>query len=217
MVVKVMPRGRPVNSKKQQQQKEKLLNSASTLLAEKSYQRITLRELAEHAQINSAMIAYYFTNKEGLFIALLDQMAKQHFSQMKKVLNADNPIKTFINMMINMLSDNSSFARLIHDEFISEQSALSEAFIEKFPKKMSLMLPKIIIAHTEINDEKKAKYAAFSLITLIITPFIGESVRKKAWQISDEELKDPQWAEHIYNLFIMGCNSSYKNTNKEIK
>lgn len=206
-------RGRPIDNNKQQQQKEKLLDSALTLLAERSYQRITLRELAEHAQVNSAMIAYYFTNKEGLFIALLDQMAKQHFSQMKQVLNAENPIKTFINMMINMLSNNSSFARLIHDEFIAENSALSDAFIERFPKKMALMLPKMILAHTEISDEKKAKYAAFSLITMIITPFIGESVRKKAWQISDEELKDPQWAEHVYSLFILGCNK----TNKEIK
>jgi AcrR family transcriptional regulator len=203
---KMTARGRPIDNKKQQQQKEKLLDSALTLLAEKSYQRITIREIAQHAQVNSAMVAYYFTNKEGLFIALLDQMAKNHFSQMKQVFNADNPIKTFISMMINMLSDNSGFARLVHDEFIAEHSALSEAFIERFPKKMALMLPNMLMSQTKITDHQKAKYAAFSLITLIITPFIGESVRKQAWQISNEELKKPEWSEHIYALFMQGCN-----------
>jgi len=204
-------RGRPRDATKQQAQKQRLLASAAALMALKSYRFITIREIAEHAEVNSAMVAYYFNNKEGLFIALLDNMAQQHFLRMKDVFNAKDPIKSFIDVMISMLCDNSSFARLIHDEFISEQSALGDAFIDKFPRKMATMLPKLILKHTEITDVQQAKYAAFSLVTLIITPFIGESVRKHAWGISDEALKDPSWAEHIYTLFMLGCNNKGSN------
>jgi len=201
-------RGRPINQDKQQQQKEKLLTAAFQLMAQKTYKSITIRELADHAQVNSAMVAYYFVNKEGLFIALLDQMAERHFVNMQKVFQAQNPIKSFIFTMIKALSENSSFARLVHDEFLSEDSALSEAFIERFPKRMAQILPSLVLKHTGIQDSQKAKYAAFTLITMIITPFIGEPVRKKAWQISDAEIQDPQWAEHIYTTFISGCSGN---------
>lgn len=201
-------RGRPINQGKQQQQKEKLLAAAFQLMAEKSYKSITIRELAEHAEVNSAMVAYYFDNKEGLFITLLDQMAERHFVNMQKGFQADNPIKSFIFTMIKALSQNSSFARLVHDEFLAEDSALSDAFIERFPKRMAKILPQLILKHTDVTDSTKAKYAAFTLTTMIITPFISEPVRKKAWGISNDEINDPLWAEHIYTTFISGCSGN---------
>ena len=80
MTKSVVVKGRPVNLAKQAMQKAKLLVSAEQLLAEKSYANITIRELAQHSGVNSAMVSYYFTNKEGLFIALLDEMSTKHFT-----------------------------------------------------------------------------------------------------------------------------------------
>ena len=67
------------------------------------------------------------------------------------------------------------------------------------------MLPKLIIENTPITDPTKANYAAFSLMMLIITPFMAEHVRKTGWGISDQEIQSPVWAEHIYSLFMLGC------------
>jgi len=70
---------------------------------------------------------------------------------------------------------------------------------------MAAFLPNLVARSCGIDDPARAKYLAFNLITLIIMPFLGEPVRKLAWQISDEELLDPAWAEHIYSLFMHGC------------
>lgn len=206
-------KGRPVNLDKQAMQKAKLLASAEMLLAEKSYANITIRELAQHSGVNSAMVSYYFTNKEGLFIALLDEMSIRHFAVMQSITHADDPIKTFIDTILAMLNKNHGLARLIHQEFSTGGSAtnsaasstLSEAFIDRFPKKMANFIPQLVKNHTLINDERKAKYAAFSLVTMLITPFIHKSIRQQAWQISDEELQSPLWAEHIHQQFMLGC------------
>ena len=200
------PRGRPINTTKQSIQKTKLLEAAEQLLAEKSYINITIRELAQRSGVNSAMISYYFDNKEGLFLALLDEMSKAHFVVMKSVNASENPIKTFIELILAMLNKNNGLAKLIHSEFLNGSSELSDAFIERFPKKMATFLPKLIQRHTGTKDFTKAKYAAFSLITLIITPFINKSIRQVAWEISDEELQEPLWAEHVYHQFMYGCN-----------
>ena len=203
-------RGRPISHDKQEQQKSKLLTVAQKLLAEKPYRSVTIRELAEGAEVNSAMIGYYFKNKEGLFIALLDEMSEQLFCNMQQILTAENPLRSLIEMMTSNFNKNKGFAQLIHDEFMSKESQFGNAFIERFPKRMAKILPQLIIENTAISDPDKAKYAAFSLMMLIIAPFIGEPVRKLAWGISDDEIQGPIWAEHIYTLFMLGC-SKEKN------
>lgn len=214
-------KGRPVNPEKQAIQKAKLLASAEALLAEKYYANITIRELAQHSGVNSAMVSYYFTNKEGLFIALLDEMSTKHFTVMNSITHSADPIKTFIETILAMLNNNNGLARLIHHEFLSgnstsntadnstSSSTLSDTFIDRFPKKMANFIPQLVKNNTSIKDDRKAKYAAFSLVTMLITPFIHKSIRQQAWQISDEELQSPLWAEHIHQQFMLGCSAEF--------
>jgi AcrR family transcriptional regulator len=202
---KTQVRGRPVDLEKQIQQKSKLLKAALQLLSSKAYKSITIREIANLADVNSAMVSYYFDNKEGLFIALLDEVSKQHFEEMKKIKRSDQPLKTFIETMIKKLNKESGLARMIHGEILNHNSELGNAFIERFPKRMSIFLPQLVMSNTQITDPVKAKYAAFTLVSMIITPFIGAPVRVQGWGISDEELAKPEWAEHIYTTFISGC------------
>jgi AcrR family transcriptional regulator len=94
-------RGRPVNAITQQQRKQGLMAAAFELLKEKSYRSITIREIAAKADMQSAMISYYFGDKEGLFIALIEKLAEQQFEQFQKVLDHENPIKEFIDIAVD--------------------------------------------------------------------------------------------------------------------
>ncbi len=204
-MTKSSSRGRPFDPEKQQQQKLKLLAAAQSLLTEKSYRDITIRELAEQSGVNSAMVSYYFNNKQGLFLALLDKMSAEQIGKMKQIAQDKQPIKQFILSILQMLSQNSGFARFVYDEFNDSNSQLGDAFIQRFPKRMAAFLPHLIKAHTAINDDKKAKYAAFTLMSMIVMPFVGKSVREQAWGINDDEIRTIEWAEHIYSMFMFGC------------
>jgi len=35
-------------------------------------------------------------------------------------------------------------------------------------------------------------------------PFFAEPVRERAWDISKQDVNGPQWADHIYQMFIKG-------------
>lgn len=212
-----LAKGRPIDAAKQAIQKAKLLTSAEQLLAEKPYSNITIRELALRSGVNSAMVSYYFTNKEGLFIALLDEMSKKHFIVMQSIANSTDPIKTFIETILAMLNKHNGLARLIHNEFLTGNSNLSDVFIDRFPRKMASFIPQLVKKHTLIKEDQKAKYAAFSLVTMIITPFINKSIRQEAWQISDEELQSPLWAEHIYQQFMFGCKPLITTDSETVK
>jgi AcrR family transcriptional regulator len=47
--------------------KEKLLRSAEVLFSTKEFREVSVREIAAHAGINSALVVYYFNGKQALF------------------------------------------------------------------------------------------------------------------------------------------------------
>lgn len=51
--------------------RERLLHAGRHLFLRQEYHRVSIRRLAERAGVNSAMIAYYFGDKRGLFQAVL--------------------------------------------------------------------------------------------------------------------------------------------------
>lgn len=201
-------RGRPINNDLQNQQKQKLIFSAHKLLNSKTYKSITIREIAELAGTKSAMISYYFGNKEGLFLAVMEFAVGKQEQMLQTILQTPQPIKSFIELMINIAVKNPGLIRFIHDEVLSQESSLQHAFIKGMPKKMSVFVPQLIqqeITKGNFRKDLNAKYAAFSLISMIMTPFVIAPIREKAWQISHQELTQPQWLNHIYNLFTNGC------------
>jgi AcrR family transcriptional regulator len=51
--------------------KDKLLRSAEVLFSTKGFREISVREIAAHAGVNSALIGYYFHGKQALFDEVL--------------------------------------------------------------------------------------------------------------------------------------------------
>jgi len=63
--------GRP---KEDKGNRNKLLVAARTLFVEFDYDKVSLRAIAKKAQVDSALIRYYFQSKLGLFTAYLKKL-----------------------------------------------------------------------------------------------------------------------------------------------
>jgi len=201
-------RGRPLDPAIQQQRKEQLMDAAYALLEEKSYRTITIREIAERANMKSAMISYYFSNKEGLFTALIERYATVNFKQFEEVLKSPEPIKIFIRNAVSHFSENPALSRFIADEMLSQQGPLGEKFITMMPKKVATFLPAIIKSEQDagrIRADLDPKWTAFSLMNMVVMPFISAPVREKAWEITHQEVTSDAWVDHLYQLFLVGC------------
>ncbi len=55
------------NHKSRKDSKERLLRSAEMLFAAKGFREVSVREIAAHAGVNSALVGYYFSGKQALF------------------------------------------------------------------------------------------------------------------------------------------------------
>lgn len=79
MPTKKSQKGRPVEV-----DKDKLLDIAATLFAERGFEGTTTRELARRTKCNVAMICYHFGSKEGLYHAVL----LKHFKRLRGTYEA---------------------------------------------------------------------------------------------------------------------------------
>lgn len=58
---------------KGEQTRRRILETASTLFSQKSFDAVSMRVIAKEAGVDPALISHYFGSKEGLFEAMLEQ------------------------------------------------------------------------------------------------------------------------------------------------
>ncbi len=59
-----------------QEQKKKIVQAAYKVIAEKGFEGLRMREVAQHAGLDHATIHYYFTGKESLITAVLEYIVE---------------------------------------------------------------------------------------------------------------------------------------------
>ncbi|HNS25752.1 MAG TPA: helix-turn-helix domain-containing protein, partial [Methanobacteriaceae archaeon] len=56
--------------REKQKRRQDIINAAEKIFFAKGYDSVTMDEIAREAEINKALIYYYFKNKEALFFAV---------------------------------------------------------------------------------------------------------------------------------------------------
>ncbi len=117
-----------------------LLNATAELLSEVTSIDVSLNEISQRASVNSAMIKYYFGNKEGLLLALLERDAEAAMASLKALGEMDIParkkLKIHINGIINAYYRSPYINRLIHHMVESGSPSASRRVAQIFIEPM---------------------------------------------------------------------------------
>lgn len=103
--------------------KEHIINTAVELFAEKGFEGTSIRELAAKAEVNVAMVNYYFGSKEKLFEAMVEYKAaytKGIIEDLVKdsTLTEIQKIEKVVELYVNKIFHNRMFHRVIHQELM---------------------------------------------------------------------------------------------------
>ena len=105
--------------------REQLLKTAAKLFGEKGFEAVSTRELAKAADVNIAMIAYYFGSKEGLFKAMIEERFPKTVSHLRNIQKTEgsawDKISAVIDLYAEKMMGDSSFHKLIFRELSLEQ------------------------------------------------------------------------------------------------
>ena len=171
-----------------------ILNAAITIFQKKGMAGARMQEIADEAQINKAMLHYYFRNKQQLFEAVFMQAFQKLAPQLNHIFASEDgifeKIKKFTSNYIDFILENPYLPA-----FIIQELNNNPEFVTKFMSHEGKPDPRPFLG--QIEEEIKAgnikkippKQLLLDLLSLTIFPFVGEVMIKVIMNVSDVEFR----------------------------
>jgi len=148
--------------------KKRIMNTVIKLLLEqKDVSRITIRQIAKEANVNSALINYYFQSKENLLNMAVEICMTDIANEMfEKNSNTDDPVVR----LKTMIKDISAFA--FNNYFLSEIAISAELKNGCFTT-TRIILPVLSEVFNREKTESELKIIALQLIVPLQVLFLN--------------------------------------------
>ncbi|MGB5436811.1 MAG: TetR/AcrR family transcriptional regulator [Maribacter sp.] len=187
-----------------------ILNAAISIFQKKGMAGTRMQEIADEANINKAMLHYYYRNKQQLFEAVFMQAFQKLAPQLNLIfaseMGVNEKIRKFTASYIDFILENPYLPG-----FIVQELNYNPEFVLKFMSHKGKPDPTSFL--TQIEEEIKAgnikkmppKQLLLNLLSLTIFPFVGEMMLKVLMDISDSEFQNMMEerktliAEHFIN------------------
>jgi AcrR family transcriptional regulator len=118
--------------------RHQIIDTALGLFAEKGFEGTSIRDIAEKASVNVAMVNYYFGTKEKLFEQIVEYKSSATRGLLDEILKNETitpiqKIEAVIDSYIEKLFTHRMFHRLIQQELIlNQREALQNSIVNNF-------------------------------------------------------------------------------------
>ncbi len=159
---------------------EKIKSAARVAFHKKGYAATRTRDIAEEADINLALLNYYFRSKEKLFETIMFETLFSFMQNMAMVLNDE---KSTLEKKVELVAE--KYIDLIIKEpnvpifMLSEIRNNAEGLLEKLPIKQLVMNSSFFKQHQDAVAKGKITepnplHFLMNLLSLVVFPFIGQ-------------------------------------------
>ncbi|HAS40917.1 MAG TPA: TetR/AcrR family transcriptional regulator [Microscillaceae bacterium] len=172
---------------------QKILEVATEVFQQKGYAGARMQDIADKAQINRAMLHYYYRNKEKLFEGIFQNAFQKLIPSMNEVFDADLPlfdkIRQVVNNYITLVFQNRNLPLFV----LHELQQNPEKFVSNFFVHHTRPNPAKLIQ--QIQEEIKAgnirpimpQHLVMNMMSLCIFPFVSQPVFQQVFQIGDAQ------------------------------
>jgi AcrR family transcriptional regulator len=98
----------------------RILAAADSLFCERGFAGVSLRDVAQAAEVNKGLILYYHDNKAALFQAVLQRYYEAHAEALEREARGDLPLRERVHALMDgyfdFMDENRRYARLIQQE-----------------------------------------------------------------------------------------------------
>jgi AcrR family transcriptional regulator len=171
---------------------EKILNAAIRVFQKKGMAGSRMQEIADEANINKAMLHYYFRNKQRLFEAVFAQAFSQLAPQLNLIFNSEEnvfeKIKKFTSGYIDFILQNPYLP-----SFVIQELNNNPEFVASFVSKQGRPNPRSFFEQVEKEikmgkiQKINPKQLLMNILSQCLFPFIAEVMVKAVMQITDVE------------------------------
>lgn len=202
--------GRPRDGQ-QEPVSDALLAAAERCLAIKRYKDIRVRDIAELADVNPAMINYYFSTKEGLFIALIGHLISAWEEGINGLIStANNSLPQLTSDLVDLIDScfyrHKLVIRLLSRELLDEESGISRAYRNKLASRIATGIRRFIETTQRrglCRQNIILRPAAMDIANITIHPIALENSQlQEAYGIRPQELTSRRWLNHLKTMVL---------------
>ncbi|MEP6674409.1 MAG: TetR family transcriptional regulator [Ferruginibacter sp.] len=169
-----------------------IIDTAERLFADKGFEGTSVRDIAEEAKINVAMISYYFGSKEKLLETLFAVRAEGTVQKLESMLKDTlmNPLQK-VNVMIDYFIDKfqkqNCFYKILMREQVAVQRTATSELIQHFKKRNQKLVKQLI--H---EGQKTGEFSKNVDVPMLMTTLIGTAGHLMATQHFYKEINNLQ-------------------------
>lgn len=199
--------GRP-SRENAQNIRQQIMDSAIELFARQGYAATSIRQIAETVGVNTAMIHYYFGNKEALLHETLEQVLEplaNAVAEMKQKKMA--PLHDIISLLFGTFSQKPHLPILLTREVLLPGGVMQKHFMDHFAPRLGGALPQVLIEEQQagrLREDADPVLVAHTLLGLCTFPFISRSMAEPALGVSYDESGIQAIERHIMELLERG-------------
>ncbi len=163
---------------KETEVKDRILDVSRKLFVEKGYTGTSIRDIATEAEVNVAMVNYYFKSKHDLFEMIFEESVNILINKIFGIIRSDLPfydlLNTWVDSYYDMLSKNSQLPIFVLNEIHQNPGHLLEFINRRNPSMLFGVLQNRINKEIEKGTIKEIPVMnlLLSILSLSIFPFV---------------------------------------------
>lgn len=191
--------------------REALLRAARELIAERGLPRVTLREVAERAGVQPALVSYHFGSKEGLLQAVVELVAGRALARIRTgVAGEGSPeerVRAFLRAAVSSFGEEPYAARLVVEQILFGKEAVIDEFVERFARQNLDVIQDVLEEGREAGALREVDPRFFmpAVIGTCLFFFLSAPILRRLFDIEEytPELAE-EFADHTADMILKG-------------
>lgn len=204
--------GRPAGAEHTDAVRAALLNAARELFAGGDFKSVSVRDIARAARVNAAMVHYHFTDKQGLYKAVLQETIRPVVSQIQSLIadpasHREVGVRDVMRIVMTTIARNPWVPQLVMREVLAREGEFREVFIRDFAPQVGGRLPALLKREQQlgrVRPDLDVTLGALSIIGMCVFPFIALPVAQRVFNIRMTDEFVERLIEHTQRLFYEG-------------
>ena len=167
----------------QEDTRNRLLDAAREEFVAHGFRGAAIRRIASQAGVTAAVVHYYFGDKQGLYLAVMENAARPLLAGLavlsERAGHEPHTLEQVFSLYARTISEHPEMPVLMLRDVLSEEAPMRAAFIENFATRGSALLRHMIDTakeRGEVREDVSTEMAMTTLLSLAVFPFLARPV-----------------------------------------
>ena len=189
--------------------RERLLETAIGMFADKGYAGTSVREIVEQAGVSKPVLYYYFQSKEGLFLAILEMAENLQTELLARILESAGDVLERLLLLYRWIyagiDENRNLYKMIHGLIYGPPQGAPDYDLTRYHRPMFDAIRNIYTAGIDGGEVKKIADDEVAYLVLSLLDFCLHIDQVQP------QLSDPQRPERLLRLAFQGIEKRMEN------